>query len=80
VAQEHVALTGAPGQPGAFLDALDWYGTWKLLDALIACAFEGEWCEYAFGNTPEVRFMGTWSDGVPVAEAVVAAEPGTLAP
>jgi hypothetical protein len=52
-------------------DALDWYGTWKLLDALMGCAFDGEWCEYALGNTPEQRFMGTWSDGVPVAEALV---------
>jgi acetyl esterase/lipase len=52
-------------------DALDWYGTWKWLDALMGCAFDGEWCEFALGNTPEQRFMGTWSDGVPVTEAVV---------
>jgi acetyl esterase/lipase len=52
-------------------DAFDWYGTWKWLDALMGCAFEGEWCEYALGNTPEQRFMGTWSDGVPVTEAEV---------
>jgi acetyl esterase/lipase len=52
-------------------DALDWYGTWKWLDALMGCAFAGEWCEYALGNTPEQRFMGTWSDGAPVAEALI---------
>jgi hypothetical protein len=57
------------------LDALDWYGTWKLADALMACAFAGDWCEYAF-NTPEQRFMGRWSDGVPVAEAIVTDDPG----
>lgn len=56
-------------------NALDWYGTWKLLDALMACAFDGEWCAYALGNTPEQRFMGTWSDGVPVAEALVTDTP-----
>jgi acetyl esterase/lipase len=56
-------------------NALDWYGTWKLLDALMDCAFAGEWCEYALGNTPEQRFMGTWSDGVPVAEAQVTDDP-----
>jgi acetyl esterase/lipase len=56
-------------------NALDWYGTWKWLDALMACAFDGEWCEYALGNTPEQRFMGTWSDGVPVAEPLVTDEP-----
>jgi dienelactone hydrolase len=53
------------------LDALDWYGPWKLADALSACAFDGTQCEYALGNTPQQRFMGEWSDGVPVAEAVV---------
>ena len=56
-------------------DALDWYGTWKWLDALMSCAFAGEWCEVALGNTPEQRFMGVWSDGVPVTEAVVTDEP-----
>jgi hypothetical protein len=29
----------------------------------------------ALGNTPEQRFMGTWSDGVPVTEAVVTDDP-----
>jgi pimeloyl-ACP methyl ester carboxylesterase len=56
-------------------DAYDWYGTWKWLDALMSCAFDGEWCEYALGNTPEQRFMGEWSDGVPVTEAVVTDDP-----
>ena len=54
------------------VDAADWYGIWKLSDALFACAFDGTWCEYALGNTPEQRAMGTWSDGVPVAELAVA--------
>ncbi len=53
------------------LDAADRYSIWKLADALFACAFEGTWCEYALGNTPEQRFMGTWSDGVPVVELSV---------
>jgi len=51
---------------GGEVDALDWYGTWKLFDALMACAFDGELCATALGDTPEQRFMGTWSDGVPV--------------
>jgi hypothetical protein len=33
-------------------------------------------CEYALGDTPEQRFMGYWSDGVPVAELEVVADPG----
>jgi acetyl esterase/lipase len=53
------------------VDAADRYGIWKLADALFACAFDGEWCEYALGNTPEQRSMGVWSDGVPIAELTV---------
>lgn len=67
------ALYGGIGR----VDALDWYGTWKLLDGLMACTFTGELCEYAFGNTPEQRYMGTWSDGVPVNEAMVATSSAT---
>jgi len=59
------------------LDALDWYGTWKVLDAAMSCSFAGKDCQYAFGDTPEQRFMGVWSDGVPVAEAQVTQDPGT---
>jgi acetyl esterase/lipase len=53
------------------VDAADWYGIWKLSDALFACTFEGTWCQFALGNTPGQRFMGTWSDGVPVVEMQV---------
>jgi pimeloyl-ACP methyl ester carboxylesterase len=47
-------------------DALDWFGTWKVLDALVGCVREGQWCHVALGPSEEQRFMGTWSDGVPV--------------
>jgi acetyl esterase/lipase len=56
-------------------NAYDWYGTWKWLDALMGCAFEGALCDVALGNTPEQRYMGEWSDGVPVTEAVVTDDP-----
>ena len=73
---EHAqALAAHPESGFGSPDALDWYGTWKWLDALMACAWDGEWCEYALGNTPEQRFMGTWSDGVPVAEPIVTDRP-----
>jgi len=62
------------------LDAFDWYGTWKLGDALLSCTFAGQDCEYAFGDTPEQRFMGYWSDGAPVAEIEVIADPGAPDP
>ena len=42
----------------------------------MACSFDGTWCEYALGDTPEQRFMGVWSDGVPVIELNVTDDPG----
>jgi pimeloyl-ACP methyl ester carboxylesterase len=66
----------ASGIDWATLDLIDWYGFWKPFDALMACTFAGKWCEFAFGDTPEQRFMGIWGDGVPVKEAVVTVDPG----
>lgn len=70
-------------QPGAFaeenepdvpvaraINALD-YGLWKLFDGLTDAAFFGKNRQYALGNTPEMRYMGKWSDGVPVKELKV---------
>ncbi|MCL6582535.1 MAG: alpha/beta hydrolase [bacterium] len=56
-------------------NALDFYGTWKLFDALTEAAFYGKNREYALGNTPQQRFMGEWSDGRPVQELVVTDQP-----
>ena len=50
------------------LDALDFFACWKILDGLGDCAFSRANCEYALDDTPEHRFMGLWSDGVPVSE------------
>jgi len=57
------------------VNALDFYGTWKLFDALTDAAFHGRNREYALGNTPQQRFMGRWSDGVPVKELKVIDKP-----
>jgi pimeloyl-ACP methyl ester carboxylesterase len=57
------------------VNALDFYGTWKLFDALCDAAFTGKNREYALGNTPQQRFMGVWSDGVPVKELKVTDKP-----
>ena len=57
------------------LDALDFYGTWKLFDGLIDAAFYGKNRNYALGNTFEQRFMGLWSDGAPVKELIVTDHP-----
>ncbi len=47
-------------------DAVDYYGYWKLLDALLDCNRSGTNCEFAFGNTPQQSSLGNWSDGTPV--------------
>jgi acetyl esterase/lipase len=77
VADHFVTLTA--GFPQAYVDALDWYSSWKLFDALMSCSFADQDCDVALGNTPQQRFMGTWSDGVPVAEAQVTDDPGPVA-
>ncbi len=48
------------------VDALDWYGTWKLFDALSDCAFYRHECNAALGGSPAQVSMGMWSDGMPV--------------
>lgn len=57
------------------INALDFYGTWKLFDGLCDAAFYNKNREYALGNTPQQRFMGRWSDGVPVKELKVTDKP-----
>ncbi|MBI2513257.1 MAG: alpha/beta hydrolase [Opitutae bacterium] len=47
-------------------DALDYYGTWRLFDALCAAAFDGHTRELALGGSPTQLDMGKWSDGTPV--------------
>jgi len=60
---------------GLGINAIDYYAYWKLFDALTDAAFHGRHRDVALGNTPEQRFMGTWSDGTPVKELVVTDEP-----
>jgi dienelactone hydrolase len=48
------------------IDAIDWYGPWKLFDALCDAAFSGIHRDMALGGTPKQLGMGVWSDGVAV--------------
>ena len=57
------------------VNAMDYYSTWKLFDALTDYAFYGKNLEYCLGNTPEQRFMGLWSDGTPVNELIITDNP-----
>lgn len=58
-------LGGLAGRKGE-TDALDYYGFWKLADALIAAAFEGRDRDVALGGGAAQTAMGQWSDGTPV--------------
>jgi pimeloyl-ACP methyl ester carboxylesterase len=48
------------------IDAIDWYGPWKLFDALCDAAFSGAHRDVALGGTPAQLGMGVWSDGIAV--------------
>jgi pimeloyl-ACP methyl ester carboxylesterase len=75
VANHFFPVTGAVA--GA-VDALDWYGTWRLFDALTDCAFAHTDCDQALGGGVRQRAMGTWSDGTPVAPLIITDDPSTL--
>lgn len=45
------------------IDAMDYFGYWKLFDALIDCSRQNTYCNFAFGNTPLQNSLGCWSDG-----------------
>lgn len=57
------------------VNALDYYGYWKLFDAICDAAFYGTNREFALGNSEQQRNMGKWSDGVPVKELIVLSNP-----
>jgi len=71
VADHYAPAANPSGGARSGIDALDWYGLWKSFDGLTDCAFYGTNCAYGIGDTPEHRFMGTWSDGEPVTELAV---------
>ena len=53
------------------LNEVDFNCYWKLADALIAHTRAGQQGEFAFGNTPQQRFLGVWPDGRPIKELEV---------
>ncbi|HEV8440163.1 MAG TPA: alpha/beta hydrolase [Methylomirabilota bacterium] len=62
------------------VNARHYYGYWKLFDALMDAAFHQRNREYALGDTPPQRFMGVWSDGVPVKPLQVVTDAKLLPP
>jgi hypothetical protein len=57
---------GVCAAPKGKADAYDFYFCWKVWDAMRSAATGGPYAEYAFGDTPEHRFNGKWSDGTPI--------------
>jgi predicted esterase len=45
------------------VNEVDYYCYWKLLDALLDCTRHGKNCSFAFGGSPEQKYMGEWSEG-----------------
>ena len=48
------------------VDNVDYFGYWKLFDALLDCSQFGDNCEYAFGNTPQQTSLGLNANGQPL--------------
>jgi hypothetical protein len=71
VADHFLPLSGSGNPP----DALDFYGPWKLHDALQDCATRWQDCQVALGGTARQRYMGRWSDGVAVTPLQVSGSP-----
>lgn len=63
VAEHNTPETIGTGQP----DAYDYGAIWRVFDALMACAFDGNDCDVALGGGSAQTAIGDWSDGVPVA-------------
>lgn len=57
------------------INAIDFYGLWKLFDGLCDAAFYKINREYALGKTTAQKYMGKWSDGTLVKELIVTDEP-----
>lgn len=59
-------------------NAVDYYGYWKLFDAVIDCSRKGQYCEYAFGNTTQQRSLGIVKGGKLKELKVITVQPNRL--
>ncbi len=75
ISSDHGAPTCKINSSIFTVDAMDYYSNWKLFDALTDYAFYGINSQFCLGNTSEQRFMGKWSDGIPVKELIVTDTP-----
>lgn len=66
-AQHRTPAASDRAQQGDFgTDAMDYFGSWKLADALLTCAQDGTDCDVALGRGAAQLHMGFWEDGTPV--------------
>jgi dienelactone hydrolase len=68
--------TRIPGRDGfeasGSLNQLDFYGYWKVIDAMVDSLPDGGLPDAVFGNgTPAQRYLGMWPDGTPYTPATV---------
>ena len=64
-------ITSRRAENVSSIDAVDYYGYWKIFDGMLDCVRSDSNCDYALGDTPQQRFMGYWSDGTAVKELEV---------
>jgi pimeloyl-ACP methyl ester carboxylesterase len=72
IADHYAPLAASSGWD---VNAMDWFGTWKLFDILTDCAFLEHGCSTSFGGSPIETDMGRWSDGTPVVPLTVTDAP-----
>jgi hypothetical protein len=66
-------ISGRSGfEASASLNQLDFYGYWKVVDALIDGLAQGRLSDAVFGNgTPRQVYLGRWPDGTPYPAAQI---------
>jgi hypothetical protein len=71
IANHFIPMAGGSYPP----DVYDWYGFWKWFDGLSEGVFYGRNLNYAIGKTAEQKYLGEWSDGIPVKQPLVTDSP-----
>lgn len=67
LSSEHMVCYSRPGTA----DAYDYNFCWKVWDALRSSAYRHTYSPAAFGDTPQHRSLGVWSDGTPIAPLTI---------
>ena len=67
---DHHFYVANPNNPSS-VNALDFFGSWKLVTSLLDCAFFSTNCEYCLSDSDSIAFMGKWSNSVPVAPITI---------